>query len=68
MNREEVIKILRDAAKNNGLTKTARDASLDYQGMHKMMRTTGNPTLNTILSLCKALDLELKITIRGKDA
>lgn len=51
-------------ARVRGLSKIASDADLNRQSLHKALSDRGNPTLDTLLRVLKALDLELKVADR----
>jgi probable addiction module antidote protein len=42
-----------------GMTQVAREAGLSREALYKALSPTGNPTLSTILSVTKALNIRL---------
>lgn len=56
---------LRDVAEaNGGVAKLAKLSGLGRESMYKTLSNKGNPQLNTIISVLKALGLELSIRPR----
>lgn len=63
---EMFLEALRDVAQAQQMAKTARKAGVTRESLYKLTSVTGNPTLGSLYSVLKALDL--KIEIRGKHA
>lgn len=49
------------ARARGGIAKLARDAGLSRQALHKALSEDGNPTLDTVLKVLRALGLHMKI-------
>ncbi len=49
------------ARARGGIGKLARDAGLNRQALHKALSEDGNPTLDTVLKVLRALGLHMKI-------
>lgn len=49
------------ARARGGIGKLARDAGLNRQALHKALSEDGNPTLDTVLKVLKALGLSMRI-------
>jgi len=49
------------ARARGGIGKLARDAGLSRQALHKALSEDGNPTLDTILKVLRALGLHMRI-------
>lgn len=49
------------ARARGGLSKLARDTGLNRQALHSALSEDGNPTLDTVLRVLKALGLQMKI-------
>lgn len=51
-----------DVARARGMSQIAKDAGLSREVMYKSFRKEGNPTLETLSSVIKALGLKLAVT------
>jgi probable addiction module antidote protein len=51
--------VIRDIARARGMSQIAKDAGLTRDTMYKAFRREGNPTLETLTSVLKALGLKL---------
>ena len=51
--------VIGDIARARGMTQIAKDAGLTRDTMYKAFRREGNPTLETLTSVLKALGLKL---------
>jgi probable addiction module antidote protein len=49
------------ARARGGLAKLAREAGMNRQALHKALSEEGNPTLDTVLKVLRALGLHMKI-------
>lgn len=49
------------ARARGGIAKLARDAGMNRQALHKALSEDGNPTLETVLKVLKALGLHMRI-------
>jgi probable addiction module antidote protein len=54
---------LGDVARSRGMTEIAREAGISREAMYKAFRPEGNPTLDTLARVVKALGL--KLTVRA---
>jgi probable addiction module antidote protein len=48
-------------ARMRGITEIAREAGISRQAMYKVLRPEGNPTLDTLARVVRALGLELTV-------
>jgi len=49
------------ARSRGGIAKLARDSGMNRQALHKALSEDGNPTLDTVLKVLRALGLQMKI-------
>jgi len=49
------------ARARGGIAKLAREAGMNRQALHKALSEEGNPTLDTVLKVLRALGLHMKI-------
>jgi probable addiction module antidote protein len=49
------------ARARGGIAKLAREAGMNRQALHKALSENGNPTLETVLKVLKALGLQMRI-------
>jgi probable addiction module antidote protein len=49
------------ARARGGIAKLAREAGMNRQALHKALSEDGNPTLDTVLKVLRALGLHMKI-------
>ena len=54
-----VLKAISEAARANGMAKTARDAGMTRAGLYKALSEEGNPSFQTILNILAALGYRL---------
>ena len=47
-------------AKARGMTQLAAETGLSRQALHKALSEGGNPTLETVIKVCRALGLQLE--------
>lgn len=52
------------ARARGGIAKLAREAGMNRQALHKALSENGNPTLDTVLRVLKALGLQMRIEAR----
>jgi probable addiction module antidote protein len=52
---------LRDVAKAHGLTRLARETSLNRENMYRILSEEGNPQLSSLKALLDSLELKLSI-------
>jgi probable addiction module antidote protein len=48
-------------AKARGITQIANETGLSRQALHKALSENGNPTLDTVIKVIRALDLQLDV-------
>jgi probable addiction module antidote protein len=58
---EEFLLALRDVAEARKMSKVAEDANLNRVSLYKILRGSGNPRLNSLRPLLKALGLRLSV-------
>lgn len=63
---EVFLMALRDVAKAHGLTRLARETSLNRENMYRILSEEGNPQLSSLKALLDSM--ELKICIEPKRA
>lgn len=51
-------------AKARGIAQIAAETGLSRQALHKALSGEGNPTLDTVLKVTRALDLQLGVTVK----
>jgi probable addiction module antidote protein len=56
-----VAKALGDIARAKGMSALARDTGLGRESLYKALSADGNPQLDTVLKVAKALGLELSV-------
>lgn len=56
------------ARARGGIGKLAREAGLNRQALHRALSEDGNPTLDTVLKVLKALGLHMRIEEKGAEA
>ena len=52
---------LRDVAKAHGLTRLARETSLNRENMYRILSEEGNPQLSSLKALLDSLELKLSV-------
>lgn len=53
------------ARARGGIARLAREAGMNRQALHKALSEDGNPTLDTVLKVLKALGLQMRIEESG---
>jgi probable addiction module antidote protein len=53
------------ARARGGIAKLAREAGMNRQALHKALSENGNPTLDTVLRVLKALGLQMRIEAKA---
>jgi probable addiction module antidote protein len=56
------------ARARGGIGKLAREAGMNRQALHKALSEDGNPTLDTVLKVLKALGMHMRIEQAGAAA
>jgi probable addiction module antidote protein len=57
---------LGDVARAQNLSQLSRDTGISLPGLRKALSGSGNPTLETIMKVAKALDIGLQFTVTPK--
>lgn len=57
-----IARALGDVARAKGMSRLARDTGLSRESLYKALSDSGNPSLDTILRVAKALGLRLRAT------
>lgn len=60
---EEIREALRTVARSRGMAAVAREADLSREALYKALGPNGNPTLDTLLKVTKALGIRLAVTV-----
>lgn len=55
---------LRDIAEARGFTNVAQDALLNRENLYRMLSSTGNPQLSSLIALLRSLGLRLAVEVR----
>lgn len=55
-----IARALGDVARAKGMSQLARDTGLSRESLYKALSDTGNPSLDTVLRVAKALGLRLR--------
>lgn len=55
-----IARALGDVARAKGMSQLARDAGLSRESLYKALSDSGNPSLDTVLRVAKALGLRLR--------
>ena len=55
-----IARALGDIARANGMTQVARVTGMSRESLYKALSDTGNPSLDTVLRVAKALGLRLR--------
>jgi probable addiction module antidote protein len=55
-----IARALGDIARAKGMTQLARDTGMSRESLYKALSDTGNPSLDTVLRVAKALGLRLR--------
>jgi probable addiction module antidote protein len=62
---KHIASALGDVARSKGMTEIAKKAGLGRQALYNALSENGNPTLETLISVLKALGLELSVQKRA---
>jgi probable addiction module antidote protein len=62
---KHIASALGDVARSHGMSEIARKAGLGRQALYNALSENGNPTLETLVSVLKALGLQLSIQKRA---
>lgn len=62
---KHIASALGDVARSKGMSSIAKKAGLGRQALYKALSEDGNPTLETLTSVLKALGLELTVQKRA---
>ena len=54
-----IARALGDIARARGMTRVARATGLSRESLYKALRSTGNPSLDTVLRVAKAVGVRL---------
>ena len=60
-NQDVFLMALRDVAKSHGLTRLARETSLNRENMYRILSEEGNPQLSSLKMLLDSLGLRLAV-------
>lgn len=58
---EELLQALNTVARSHGMTALARETGISREALYRALSDAGNPTLDTLMRLLKALGLRLAI-------
>jgi probable addiction module antidote protein len=58
---EEMLRALNTIARSRGMTALARDTGISREALYRAFSDTGNPTLDTLLRVMKALGVRLAV-------
>ena len=58
---KHIASALGDVARSKGMTELAKKAGLGRQALYSALSENGNPTLETLVAVLSALDLELTV-------
>ena len=58
---EEIREALKTIARSQGMTELARKTGLTREALYKALGENGNPTLDTLVKVCRALGLRLSL-------
>ena len=62
---KHIASALGDVARSKGMTELAKKAGLGRQALYSALSENGNPTLETLVAVLSALDLELTVQKRA---
>lgn len=62
---KHIASALGDVARSKGMTEIARKAGLGRQALYNALSENGNPTLETLIAVLGALELELSVQKRA---
>jgi probable addiction module antidote protein len=60
---DEIREALRTIARSRGMAMVARDADLSREALYRALGPNGNPTLDTLLKLTRALGVRLTVAV-----
>lgn len=60
---EEIRNALRTVARSRGMAAVARDAQLSREALYKALGDNGNPTLDTLVKVAKALGMRISLVM-----
>ena len=55
---------LRDVAEAHGFSKVAQDTLLNRENLYRMLSSTGNPQLSSLITLLRSLGLRLAVEVK----
>lgn len=58
---EEMLRALNTIARSRGMTALARDTGISREALYRAFSDSGNPTLDTLLRVMKALGVRLAV-------
>ena len=58
---DEMLRALNTIARSRGMTALARDTGISREALYRAFSDTGNPTLDTLLRVMKALGVRLAV-------
>ncbi|MBN8904653.1 MAG: putative addiction module antidote protein [Rhodospirillales bacterium 69-11] len=61
--REELLRALNTVARSRGVSALARDTGISREALYKAFGDEGNPTLDTLLRVMKALGVRLAVAV-----
>ncbi len=56
---------LRDIAEARGFSKVAQDTLLNRENLYRMLSSTGNPQLSSLITLLRSLGLRLAVEVKS---
>jgi probable addiction module antidote protein len=62
---QEIARAIGDVARSKGMSEIAKQAGLGRQALYTALSENGNPTLETLTAVLKALGLELTVQKRA---
>ncbi len=64
-NEQEIFLLaLRDVAEARGFSKVAQDTLLNRENLYRMLSSTGNPQLSSLITLLRSLGLRLAVEVK----
>ena len=64
-NQEIFLLALRDIAEAHGFSKVAQDTFLNRENLYRMLSSTGNPQLSSLMTLLRSLGLRLAVEVES---
>lgn len=58
---EELLRAINTIARSRGMTELARETGISREALYRAFSDTGNPTLDTLLRVLKALGVRLAV-------